>query len=118
MEGEVACEYEVAALGAHCGGLEGGRRVVLDVEEVSGLDVAVTLLVLGVDGGNRNFGLDRGVPSSATVILPENSSNVPRTLDTTRWRTEKPTVEWTVSMTQVPAVNAGSVVVAAVIETP
>jgi hypothetical protein len=50
------------------------------------------------------------------VIVPENSSNVPRTLETMRWRTENPTVEWTVSMTQVPAVNAGKVAV--VMEAP
>jgi hypothetical protein len=33
-----------------------------------------------------------------------------------RWRTENPTVEWTVSMTQVPAVNVGKVAV--VMEAP
>jgi hypothetical protein len=46
-----------------------------------------------------------GVPSSATTIAPLKVPNVPRTLLTTRWRTEKPMDEWTGSMAQVPALS-------------
>ncbi len=46
-----------------------------------------------------------GVPSSATVIAPLNVSKLPRTLLTMRWRTEKPMVECTGSMAQVPVLR-------------
>ncbi|SKY53747.1 Uncharacterised protein [Mycobacteroides abscessus subsp. abscessus] len=44
-----------------------------------------------------------GVPSSATVMVPLNDSNLPRTLLTIRCFTTKPTVEWVGSMFQTPA---------------
>ena len=34
---------------------------------------------------------------SPTVIVPSNSVNTPRTLEVTRWRAMKLTVEWTAS---------------------
>ena len=40
---------------------------------------------------------------SPVTISPLNSLNLPRTLLTIMWRTEKPTSEWTGSMVQVPA---------------
>lgn len=55
-----------------------------------------------------------GVPSSETVMVPEKVSKVPRTLLTMRCLTEKPTVEWTASMVQVPAGIGALTVVAAV----
>ncbi|GAY15466.1 hypothetical protein MSZK_21920 [Mycobacterium sp. shizuoka-1] len=47
-----------------------------------------------------------GVPSSATVTAPLNVPKVPRTLLTTRWRTEKLIDEWTGSIAQVPALRS------------
>ena len=65
--------------------------------------MAVALVVAGVDGATSISACTDGVPSSATVMVPEKVSNLPRTLLTMRCLTEKPTVEWTGSMVQVPA---------------
>ena len=67
LEGEVAVEDVAVAALPHCGGGECRDRVVLDVEEVRGLDVRVALVVArvhGVDGdlgahGGRTVGVDR-----------------------------------------------------------
>ena len=40
---------------------------------------------------------------SPVTMSPLKTLNLPRTLLTIMWRTEKPTSEWTGSMVQVPA---------------
>jgi uncharacterized protein (TIRG00374 family) len=60
VEGEVALDHVVVALGADGGGGEGGGGVLLGVEEVGGLDVGVAVGVLGVDGRDLDFGGDGG----------------------------------------------------------
>lgn len=118
MEGEFAFDDVVVALGADGGGGEGGGGVLLGVEEVGGLDVASRSVFLVSMDATWISAVTAAVPSSATVIAPVKSLKVPRTLLTMRWRTEKPTVEWTVSMAQVPAVRLGRVAVAVVMKTP
>ena len=50
LDGQLAVDEPVAVvLEADAGGAEGHVRVVLDVEEVGGADVRVTLLLTGVD---------------------------------------------------------------------
>ena len=49
--------------------------------------------------------LTDGVPSAATVIAPLNVSNLPRTLLTIRWRTEKLIDEWTGSIAHVAVLS-------------
>src|SRR3954462_4255430 len=61
LDGQLALDGPVGAVGLHRGGPEDHGRVVLDVEEVSRADVRVTLLLTGVDGAELDAGLDRGV---------------------------------------------------------
>ena len=88
--------------------------MLLDVEEVGGLQVRVALLVAGVDGVDGDLGSHRRRAVLADdVHAPEKVLKLPRTLLTTRWRTEKAIDECTGSMAQVPALIS-VVVVAAV----
>src|SRR3954451_2403897 len=61
LEGQLALDGPVGAVGAHRGGPEGHLRVVLDVEEVGGADVRVALLLAGVDRGELDRGGDGGL---------------------------------------------------------
>ena len=55
LEGEVAIERVVIAGLPNARRGEGRRGVLLDVEEVSGLDVRVALLIAGIDGIDGNL---------------------------------------------------------------
>ena len=60
LEGEVTVEDVVVAALPHPGRSERRHRVVLDVEEVRGLDVLVALVVARVDGVDGDLGAHGG----------------------------------------------------------
>jgi hypothetical protein len=81
---EVGVDARSVAVGAKPVDTQRHRRVLLDVEEVVGAQVAVAIGVAGVDRGHLHLGRERRLPAdprrSSTSAL--NSPNEPRTLDT------------------------------------
>jgi hypothetical protein len=69
--------------------------------------VGVALVVARVNESTAISAFTDGVPSSPTTIAPPNFSNLPRTLLTIKWRTEKLTDEWAGSIAQVPPNSVG-----------
>ena len=67
-------------------------------------EVAVAVVVAGVERRRVDDDVHRRLRGlSATVMVPWNDANRPRTLLTMRWRAEKLTDEWDGSSSQIPA---------------
>ncbi len=105
LDGQVAGQDALVVAGdLGVGGDEGDLRVLLDLEEIAGADVAVTVGVAGVDGR----GLDDDVGGVVDVLRIDGEGTgvvgeLAAGLGTIAWRTMKPSCECDGSMSQVPA---------------